>query len=44
MKYEEKNVSTKGKSPRQGLTDDKDLTMMLPEGHDFPYHRLDYIN
>ena len=38
---EERNVGTKGKSPKQGLTNVKDLPMELPEGREFPYHRLD---
>ena len=38
---EEKNVGTKGKSPKQGLTSAKDLPMELPEGRKSPYHRLD---
>ena len=29
---EEKNVGTKGKSPKQGLTKATDLTIELPEG------------
>ena len=37
----EKKVSTKKKSPKQGLTSAKDLTVMVPEGRDSPYHRLD---
>ena len=38
---EERNTSSKRKSPKQGLTSAKDLTIMLPEGRDTPYHRLD---
>ena len=38
---EEKYVGTKGKSPKQGLTSAKDLTIELPEGRESPYHRLD---
>ena len=38
---EERNVGTKGKSPKQGLTRAKDLPMELPEGRVSPYHRLD---
>ena len=37
---EEMNVGTKGKSPKQGLTRVKDLTIELPEGRESPYHRL----
>ena len=40
---EERNVGTKGKSPKQGLTNDKDLPMELPEGRETPYHRLDKL-
>ena len=35
---EERNVGTKGKSPKQGLTSAEDLTIELPES---PYHILD---
>ena len=35
---EERNVGTKGKSPKQNLASAKDLTIELPET---PYHRLD---
>ena len=38
---EERNVDTKGKNPKQGLTNAKDLPMELPEGRESPYHRLD---
>ena len=38
---EERNVGTKGKSPKQGLTSAEDLTIDLPEGREYPYHRLD---
>ena len=38
------NVGTKGNIPKQGLTDAKDLNIMLPEGHDPPYHRSDKYN
>ena len=38
---EERNVDTKGKSPKQGLINAKDLTIELPEGSESPYHRLD---
>ena len=38
---EERNVGTKGKSPKQSLTSAKDLTTELPVGHDSPYYRLD---
>ena len=41
MKYNERNVGTKGKSPKQGLTMAKDLPMELSDGHESPYHRLD---
>ena len=37
---EERNVGTKGKCPKQGLISAKDLTVQLPEGCEFPYHRL----
>ena len=40
---EERNVGTKGKSPKQGLTSAKDLTIELFEGGESPYHRLDYL-
>ena len=33
---EDRNVGTKGKSPKQGLP------MELPEGRESLYHRLDY--
>ena len=32
--WEENNVGTRGKSPEQGLTSAKDLTIELPEGRD----------
>ena len=35
------NVGTKGKRPKQGLTNAKDLPMELPDGRESPYHRLD---
>ena len=39
---EERNVvDTKGKSPKQGLTSAKDLTIELPEERESPYHGLD---
>ena len=38
---DEKNVGTKRKSHKQGLTNAKDLPMELLEGRGFPYHRLD---
>ena len=39
---EGKNVGIiRGKSPKQGLTNAKDLPMELPEGRESPYHRLD---
>ena len=38
-KMEERSVGTKRKSPKQDLTSAKDLTMELPEEHEFPYHR-----
>ena len=37
---EERNVGAKGKSPKQDLTNAKDLPMELPEGRKSPYHRL----
>ena len=39
---EERNVGTKGKTSKQGLTSTKDLTIELPERRESPYHRLDY--
>ena len=45
MKYERKEREHyKRKRPKQGLTGAEDLTTMLHEGRDSPYHRLDYIN
>ena len=39
---EGRNVDTiKGKSPKQGLTSAKDITIELPEGHESPCYRLD---
>ena len=38
---EKMNVGTKEKSPKQGLTSAKDLTIELPERRESPYHRLD---
>ena len=38
---EERNVGTKGKSPKQGLTNAKDLPMELSEGLESLYHSLD---
>ena len=39
---EERNVGTKGKSPKQDLTSAKDLTIEFLEGREiYPYHRLD---
>ena len=35
---EERNVGTKGKSPKQGLTSANDLTIELPEERESPYH------
>ena len=40
-KLEERNMGTKGKSPKQGLTSAKDLITELLEGREFPYHILD---
>ena len=38
---EERNVGTiRGKSPEQGLTNAKDLTIEVPEGRESPNHRL----
>ena len=34
---EKKNVSTKGKNPKQDLTSAKDLPMELREGRESPY-------
>ena len=39
---EERNVGTKRKSLKQGLTSAKDLPKDLSEGRESPYHRLDY--
>ena len=39
----ERNVGTNGKSPKQDLTNAKDLPMELPEGRKCPYYRLDKI-
>ena len=36
---EERNMRTKGKSPKQGLTSAKDLPMEFPEGRESPYLR-----
>ena len=36
-----KSIKTKGKSPKQGLTNAKDLPMEFPDGRESPYHRLD---
>ena len=38
---EEMNVGAKGKSPKQGLTNAKDLPMELHEGRESSNHRLD---
>ena len=39
---EERNVGTMGgKSPKQAPISAKDLPMELPDGCEFPYHRLD---
>ena len=40
---ERRNVGTKGKSPKQGLTRCENLTTELPEGRESPYHRLDQL-
>ena len=40
---EKRNVGTKGNSPKQGLTNAKDLPMELREGRESPYHRLDLL-
>ena len=37
---EERSVGTKGKNPKQGLTNAKGLTIELPEGRESPYHSL----
>ena len=39
----ERNVGTKRKGHEQGLTSAKDLTIELPEGREFTYHRLDKL-
>ena len=43
MKYgrKERGHYNGGKSPRQGLSSAKDLTIELSEGRVSPYHRLD---
>ena len=38
---EERNVGTKGKSPKQDLTSAKDLTIELSVGRESSYRRLD---
>ena len=38
---EDRNAGTKGKNPKQGITNGKDLTIELPEGPESLYHRLD---
>ena len=38
---EKMNVDTKGKRPKQGLTNAKDLTLELAEGRESPYLSLD---
>ena len=39
---EGRNVGTiRGKSPKEGITNAKDLPMELPEGHESHYHKLD---
>ena len=40
---EERNVGTKGQTPKQGLTNAKDLLIELPERRESPYHRIDYL-
>ena len=35
---EERNLGTKGESPKQGLTSAKDLTIELPEERESSYH------
>ena len=40
---EERNVGTKRKSPKLGLTSAKDLTVKLQEEREYRYHRLDYL-
>ena len=37
---EERNVGTKVISPKQRITNIKDLTIELPEGRESSYHRL----
>ena len=37
----EKNVGTKEKSHKQGLTSAENLTIELPEGRESPYYRSD---
>ena len=38
---EERNVGTKEKSPKQGLTNANDLTIEHLKGRESPYHKLD---
>ena len=40
---EERKVGTKGKSPKQDLTNATDLTIELPEGRESLFHRLDLL-
>ena len=42
MKYGRKERGhCKGKNPKQGLTSVKELTIELPKGREFPYHKSD---
>ena len=41
MKYGKMEREDEGESPKQGLTNAKDLTIELPERRESPYHRLD---
>ena len=38
---EERDVGTKGRSPKQDITSARNLTIELSEGREFSYHRLD---
>ena len=37
---EERNAGTKKKSPKENLTNAKDIRIKFPEGRKSPYHRL----
>ena len=40
---DKRNVGTKGKSPKQGLANAKDLPIELLEGREFSFHRFDKL-